>query len=315
MLKTILKIAIAIGILYWLISQGKLDFSLIGESFRSPKFFIISSILVSLQLLIGAYRLGFLLKIKSQNIRGRNLISAQWIGQLFSTVLPGAFTSDILKVGYIKKVDQNLSRSYILFSILIDRIIGLNSLLLIAGISSLIFYSKLITLNPMVEKIILLNIILFVLSLLGMSLIFLKTEHQNKLLKFVPTQKLKSMASEVWVLSEYKLQFFWAYLASILGHMLSLTAFWVINYPFFEHPISLEYITTLIPIGHIAVVIPISPGGVGVGHAAFATLFQFINHSNGASLYNVYWIMCLIINLFGIIPFVFDKKVTTEKKI
>lgn len=313
MLKTILKIILAAGILYWLISQGKLDFGLITKSFKNPGYFIVGIVLVSTQLLMGAYRLGFLLNVKSQKLSGKQLISVQWIGQLFAAVLPGAFTSDLLKIGYIRNLDPKLSKSYILFAILIDRLIGLNSLLFIAGISSLIFFNKLITLNPVMQGLIYLNLILFLCSILGMSLFFLKKSYQDLLLKFIPTEKLKNIAIEVWKLQDHKEKFFWAYVASILGHILSITAFWVINIPFFEGPVSMEYFSTLIPLGQLAVVIPISPGGIGVGHAAFSSLFNFIGHHNGASLYNVYWVMCLVISLFGVFPFVFSKSKLVEE--
>lgn len=307
MVKIFLKFALAAIILYWLIAEGKLDLGLIKKSIQNPGFFVLGMFLVSTQLVIGAYRLGFLLKIKSDKIKCNKLIGIQWIGQLFATVLPGAFTSDLLKIGYIKGLDNKLSKSYIVFAILLDRLIGLNSLLFLSGVSSLIFYSKLVVLSPSMEKIIFVNVILFIMSILGMALIFLKKSHQDFLMNFIPNEKLKGIAVEIWRLKEHKKTFFGTYLVSVCGHILSMLAFWIINIPFFQSPITLDYFLTLLPLGYLAVVIPISPGGIGVGHAAFSTLFNFIGQTNGASLYNVYWVMCLIISLFGMIPFVLHK--------
>ena len=302
MLKLFFKFILAAAILYWLISQGKLDFSLIKYSFQEPVYFALGFCMVSAQLLLGAYRFGLLIRIKSEHIKGGKLIGIQWISQFFATVLPGAFTSDLIKIGYVKRLDERLSKSYIVFAMLLDRVIGLNSLLFLAGVTSLIFYKQLIGLSPAMSKLILINITLFVISIFSMSLLFIKKSHQDFLLRFIPGGRVKDLAIEVWKLQERQ-AFFRSYVMSILGHMLSITAFWIINIPFFQSPLSLEYFFTLIPLGHLAVVIPISPGGIGIGHAAFATLFGFIGHSNGASLYNVYWVLCLLISLLGIIPF------------
>lgn len=308
MLKTLLKIILAAGILYWLIVQGKLDFKLVLDTFRNPQYLIIAATLIAFQLFIAAYRFAFLIRIKTNKIKTSSYFSMHWISQLFSTILPGAFTSDLIKIGYINKNDPQVSKAYILFSIFIDRIIGLNSLLFVAGMTSLIFYSELIELHPMMGKIIFVNIFLFLISLFGMNLIFLNEKNQKKLLKIIPSKKLKDLAVEIWKLKTHFKNFLWAYIASIIGHLLGVLAFYIVNIPFFEQPIKLKYLATLIPLGQLAVVIPISPGGIGVGHAAFASLFNFIHHSNGASLYNVYWIMLLIVSLFGIFPFILKKQ-------
>lgn len=314
MFKGMLKVFVAIGILYWLFMQGKLDFGLIGQSFLNPFYIIVGGLLISLQLLLGVYRFGCLLSIKSKRIDKRELIGVQWIAQLFSTVLPGAFTSDLVKIRYVKDLDPTVSKSYILFIIFLDRLIGLNSLLFISGVASFVFFNELTKLNSSMENVIYLNIFLFIFSFLGMLLIFLKKEHQGVVLQVLPGQKLKIIANSIWSFGEYKKIFIYTYLTSVLGHLLSITAFSVVNMPFFEKKLSVSYLVTLIPLGQLAVVIPVSPGGIGVGHAAFSTLFHFINHSNGASLYNLYWFMCLIINLLGIFPFIFKKKFKSNEE-
>ncbi len=308
MLKTIFKVALAAGILYWLIAQGKLDFKLVLETFKNPQYLIGASFLIALQLFIAAYRFSFLIRIKTDKVTNSAFFSMHWISQLFSTILPGAFTSDLIKIGYINRTDPQVSKAYVLFSIFIDRIIGLNSLLFVAGATSLIFYNELIELHPMMSKIIFVNISLFVISLFGLNLMFLSEKNQIKLLTIIPSKKLKELAIEIWKLRNNFRSFLWAYIASIVGHLLAIVAFYIVNIPFFEQPIKLKYLATLIPLGQLAVVIPISPGGIGVGHAAFASLFNFIHHSNGASLYNVYWIMLLIVSLFGIFPFILNKQ-------
>ena len=50
----------------------------------------------------------------------------------------------------------------------------------------------------------------------------------------------------------------------------------------------------------IVTAIPLAPGGMGVGHVAFDKLFSFLSISNGADLFNIFWITMMLINLLGI---------------
>jgi hypothetical protein len=59
----------------------------------------------------------------------------------------------------------------------------------------------------------------------------------------------------------------------------------------------------VLPIGQIATALPISPAGLGVGHVAFKKLFTYFHHTNGATLFNNVWLIVVLTNLFGVIPF------------
>ena len=59
----------------------------------------------------------------------------------------------------------------------------------------------------------------------------------------------------------------------------------------------------LMPIGLITVAIPIAPGGIGIGHAAFESLYQLAGLSGGADIFNVFIIVQLGIFLLGGIPY------------
>jgi len=59
----------------------------------------------------------------------------------------------------------------------------------------------------------------------------------------------------------------------------------------------------LMPIGLITVAIPIAPGGIGVGHAAFESLYQLAGFSGGADIFNLFIIVQLGVFLLGGIPY------------
>ena len=62
------------------------------------------------------------------------------------------------------------------------------------------------------------------------------------------------------------------------------------------------------PIGMVATVVPLFPGGLGLGHASFEVLFQQFGLSDGANIFNMYFMMMLMFNLLGVFPYLFFKK-------
>jgi uncharacterized membrane protein YbhN (UPF0104 family) len=68
-----------------------------------------------------------------------------------------------------------------------------------------------------------------------------------------------------------------------------------------------EFVIVL-PFGMIATVLPIAPGGLGVGHVAFDKLYSLIGLSGGANVFNAIAISQLALNLTGIIPYLFMRR-------
>ena len=92
--------------------------------------------------------------------------------------------------------------------------------------------------------------------------------------------------------------------------------FWFMVSPFaLGGGFPLQHAVSLIPIGLISIAIPIAPSGMGVGHAVFDTLFGYIGVTNGADLFNIYFILVLTVNLMGAIPYLSNRsrKIDMEK--
>jgi uncharacterized membrane protein YbhN (UPF0104 family) len=75
--------------------------------------------------------------------------------------------------------------------------------------------------------------------------------------------------------------------------------------PFLENPLPLKYAFSFIPLGLISIMVPISPMGLGVGHAMFQELFSYFHITNGASLFNLFFLFQIFVNLLGGISYIF----------
>lgn len=314
MLKTILKFSFALGLIYWLINSGKLDFSLIGKSFHIGYFWLAAIILITTQALVGVYRYKVLLEIKSsRKIPYGELAKINWIGFFFSSMLPGAVTGDLIKLVYVKKLDQHLTKTFLVTTALIDRIVGLAGLLFLSGLFSLIYFNEITKANPQITHIIIVNLLLL-LGTFSFFVVLLSPIHfQNIFLKFMP-KKISSILHQVFSLRENRKEIFKCFLISVLVQFIGVLAFWTVTSPFYGTHLPLPYVFTFIPIGFVAVAIPISPGGLGVGHALFANLFSMVNIQNGASLFNLHYLCNLSINLLGVIPYLLAGKKPSEKE-
>ena len=78
--------------------------------------------------------------------------------------------------------------------------------------------------------------------------------------------------------------------------------------PYFAQAIPFKFAFTFIPLGFVAIALPVAPAGMGVGHAIFGTLFSYFNIDNGASLFNLYFVAMVMINLLGVIPYLMSGK-------
>jgi len=68
----------------------------------------------------------------------------------------------------------------------------------------------------------------------------------------------------------------------------------------------------IIPLGVLATIVPLAPGGMGIGHVAFDQILSAINIDGGANLFNIYFLGQITLNLIGAIPYIILSK---KKKI
>jgi len=298
----------------WLLKSGKLDFSLIRKSYDQGYFWLICIFLFIIQGIIASYRWNLILSVKSSNkINLVDVLKVSWIGMFFNTMLPGAVTGDLIKLLYAKDLDQSLDRSFLVTSVLIDRILGLIGLLTILGISCLFYYSEITLISNELKHLTHFNLLLFVGGIFFLILMILPHKIQVsciKIINLIPFvgEKISNIIKSFWLLGSNRITLFKTFFLSVAVQSLNIFAFWIITHPFYANELSFTYLFTFIPTGLIAVAIPISPSGIGVGHLVFDKLFNYINISNGASLFNLYFICAFFVNFLGVIPYLITGK-------
>lgn len=312
MLKTIflnvLKILFASILIFWLISSGKLDFNLLAKLISFPMAVFTALSLNLLNILLVSLRWESTLRARSQfKLPVLGLIQVSWIGQFFSSVLPGSVSGDLVKILYIQKYDKTFSKKFIFATILIDRLMGLAGLILLVGTSSLIFKSTIVQNAPAMEPLLQINFILMTLVVLALLIFFSFHQSVRKILVKLESLGLKGQLNRITHLWDdlvlIKYQMIKAIGLSLIIQLVSVLSFWSLIHPFIEGKMNFIQALTFIPVGFITLALPIAPSGLGVGHAIFQKLFELSSISNGASLFNLYFVVTLVVNLVGVIPY------------
>lgn len=321
MLKTIfvntLKIAFAGALIYWLVSSGKLDFSLLAKLQEHPFAVLLAVAFCFLNLFLVSYRWETILRARSQiKIPIPGLMKVNWIGQFFSTVLPGSVSGDLVKMLYVEKYSESFSKKFVFASILIDRIMGLSGLILLVGFSSLIFGRKISENAPGMQPLLNMNYLLTGLVVVGILTFYFFNYYIRVIL-----MKMKGIAFAgifeqfitLWdELVSIRSKLVKAVLISICVQFIAVLTFWSLISPFVGENMNFVQALAFIPIGLMSLALPVAPSGLGVGHAIFQKLFELSHIDNGASLFNLFFVVTLVVNVFGVVPYILSKVKTTQ---
>jgi uncharacterized membrane protein YbhN (UPF0104 family) len=312
-LSTILKLSVAGGLIYWLLQSGKLDLKLLGELTKNPWGVLAAVTLALTNLWIISIRWRGILDARNTvHIPILGLVKANWIGQFFSSVLPGSVTGDLIKIIYVQEYDKTFSKKFVFASILIDRVMGLFGLILLVGTTSVIFQDHITENAPATKPLLMFNYGLSALVLVGMAVFVFFDQFVHQIFKTAEKilfPKIWQKFGDLWNdLVQIKHQMLKALCLSLIVQFSGVLIFWSLIFPFIEGKMDFVQALAFIPLGLMTLALPIAPSGLGVGHAIFQKLFEFSGISNGASLFNLYFVVTLLVNLCGVVPYLLSRK-------
>lgn len=308
--KIVAKFVFAFGIIYWLVANDKLDLSLLKDSLSHPQYWAAALFLMIGNIYLGSFRLKWILEIVNKKpIPHSKVLSINWIGLLFSTVLPGSVTGDLIKILYIRDINKEFSKSFLLTSVFLDRIFGLFALALITLFFSLLSYDSLVAISSNLETLIHFNIIACFGVMGFFVFLWLPKKYQEMLkniLLIIPFlgEKIGGILEQFWLVQQDKKAFIKCFFLSLYLQAATISAFLILAFPYLDVEISIPHAFTFVPLGMVGIAIPIAPVGLGVGHVLFERLFSLFGVTNGASLFNFFIVSTVTVNLMGIFPYV-----------
>lgn len=306
-IKNILKTVIALVLIYFLVTYNTLD---LYRVFDLDLILVLYIILLCLMIMIlGAFKWFLLLSIQNNEITFFRALESYYLGYALNYYLY-AFTGDVIKIAYIAKNKKN--KTGIALSVILDRVIGLISM----GI--IILYSLPIIFKNLNIKFIYyffdnnIYYYYFFITLLIFFIIFFARKVLNSIkikssiLGFLDKYKnkiIKMLTRTVDIFFTYKknsLNIIYNIALAICIQLVIATSLYLISLEMLAEDLGLiSHIISSVFV-HILNIIPISPGNVGVGEAAFSQIMYYMNSKVLLEYASVYFIFRLINMIFAL---------------
>jgi len=311
-----LKLVLAGALIIYLVASGNFSIErlqvLITPEAIIPGIFLMGMILIMAALRFRAVAISSITIWQSFNLTV--------IGIFFNFFVPGGVGGDLVKSVVMKK-STDASGGEAIFAVVMDRVLGLATMSALSIIAFL-FVPNHLRASPKVQVLALALVGIFVSILIFLSLLVSSRVRRQLIMRvsaWLPTRIQSSLES--FHIKQKQNSFTWPILvrATLWSSLSQITSIYFFAYlgiilmPELQIPLSLYFF--VVPVGFMLTAVPISPGGVGVGQAAFLFLFQRALNSDtdfGSISVSGYQFYQLIWGLLGAYFFVFMRKQTVK---
>lgn len=308
--KTTIKIIItclSIGTLYFIFKNKIKD--AIGIILEAHMLTIIWALFLFLGVnIFSAIRLKCIFAMHGIHISIFKSFKLNYIGYFFNIFLPSSIGGDIAKGYYAFKYANKKAQSFI--SVIMDRIIGLFSVVTLCVLSVLLFYKEI------KSDLVLFIVGLFFLFALLIFVLFTNRRFsmwfKNIDISFLPKSfmvKLKEIYFLIYECKKHAKYALIAFIASVIFQLISIYCQYLLAVSMgIEIPLMTFYI--LIPIVYIFSMLP-SINGLGVREGAYIYFFSFyIAHEKAIALSLLADVLLYSCSLIGLLFYVMHKEVS-----
>jgi len=276
----ILRFIIALSIIFFL-TYGNKKLILLTIQSVNPKWFAFAIISFALSFTICIARWHSLLKLQNINISFFETLSLGMKGMFFSLIIPGAVGGDLAKAGFISvKTDQGMKTKAV-FSIIIDRILGLLGLFILAVLLVMISFKEIAKFASSAKIIVFVVSSGIIISIIGAGMIFFHRSIEKirvfKNLIRIADKYTNGMPSRLMeALDQYRKSYvkliLWIFASAIFVHTLQgITVYCLINGTG-NHGQKIYYVILTSALANAIGAVPITPSGLGTRDVAITSL-------------------------------------------
>jgi len=314
---TLLKLSFAISIIYYMISTGKLDLHQIVQ-ISHKKVMVIKVVLAIFSVyVLCTIRWYYLLIWQGIPAAFGTVAKINCTGIFFNSFMPGAVGGDLVKAFYIAKENQD-HRTKAIITIIIDLILGFETLMIVAMVALLINYHT-ISSNPQLKALSIAICIYIFLSLLAAAAVFSKRVKRflifigisDLIYKLPMKEKFFKIYDAFHTYADQKMRLVKAMAITIPLDILNIYAFFIIGREMGEALLSTASYFTAVPAGLVVASLPIAPAGIGVGQGAFYNLFAWFGASSGAigaTIITIYQLLMIAVNMCFVVVYLYNRE-------
>jgi uncharacterized protein (TIRG00374 family) len=229
------------------------------------------------------------------------------IGMFFNFAMPGGVGGDVVKGYYLLKKQPD-KRTRAAVTILVDRVIGMLAMALFALVAMLVQWST-VEKSPQLQNLFLSVLVVNfgIAVFFGLVLsrrVFAMGAIKRFLEVFPAGASLRKLQEALFDYRQKKMVLVASVAISSVTQVLNILFFYVAAQFMGYQNVELNTFLYVIPLGLIAMAIPLGPGGVGVGQAAFLVLFTIatgVSSQIGPNTVTAFQVISFIWGLIGAI--------------
>ena len=303
--KTVAKLALGTILLYYVLHSQMIDFKSLGPALLSPRTLCLSLSFLLFSATICAFRWYLLATAQGLTVSYRTMFELTMIGNFFNTFLPGSVGGDFIKAWYIASHSAH-NKTRAVFTVILDRIIGLAVIVFYSAFSLCLFTEILKTdhrLQMIGYSVWAFTTVAFLGALIFYSPYVWKQPWFNDL--FSKLEGFGPLGKVVQAAVLYRKRLGTIIKATLLSSVsvLGITTLYVLHGQTLGISLPIARYFFVIPVGLVASAIPLLPGGIGVGQVAFFTLFRLVGETpeHGATLCTLLQLHTIFFNCAGFI--------------
>lgn len=295
------------GLLTLLVRKGLLSISLAetGKALGQWQTILPALGIFVLSTILGIVRWHLLLLAQEIRIHFFKTVELAMVGSFFNIALPGAVSGDLVKAFYVGREAKG-ARARAFGSILFDRIIGLAAMVVIAASAVILSYNT-VNGSALLEAV---RVVLTVLAsgfFLFFLYLFFLDEKRDLVFSFLKwSEKRWSKTGSVLRIYEgireyhhHRAAVGGVFLLSLFIQILVGAGAWFLAASLGETNIPLLSLYIVVPLGMLVTAVPLLPGGVGTGHAAFGFFFSLLGSQRGADVFTLFVLYNILVGGLG----------------
>ena len=299
----LVRLAIAGALLTYLAKSGYIGTRALSRPFTAWPIAIAAIALILIDIALMAQRLVWIFRPVGLRVSFAKSFQVAMVSFFFAIFLPGATGGDLSRLYYVAK-DYKARRSEIIIVSLFERGIGMLSLLLMPLMFAP-FFAREVAATPALRDLLIVSGTLSVILIAGFFLCIYFQPLSEKIAHTVfGILRWKEWYGQVIrTVGSYRtsLGTVGATLAiSIVGNSLTVVAMVLAVLALDSSAVNLE-MSLVIPLGFVANTLPFTPGGLGVGEAAFNSLFAIAGLRLGAEALICYRVWAALVRLLGVV--------------
>lgn len=310
-LTSILRISLSLFLLALLLWLSKKNFAKIWQLLRQVNIskFSLAFLLYIISNIFIAWRLKIVLSAQKIFLNIKELFSLTFIGYFFTNLMPTSVGGDLVKAYFIAKENKSKVASYT--SVFVDRILGLFSLVFIAGIALLV------TRRDIQHSFIFWTVgLLFLLCII--FILFVNNRNLFKrfgdylgilrLLRFLKVDaQIKKAYDSISAYKNQKKRLFQALIVSLVAQFILFSAVFILSSSLSVY-IPFGKVLLLMPIIFVICMLPVTMNGLGLREWSFVLFFSpYAGEAAALSFSLLFLAMFLLSSLIGGINYLFRR--------